>query len=344
MLEEGLGFNPDLGEERLGTACGEIVKFCETNGIPLSKRMRGYLTGEGVKTERYGSEYTLASGHLIRTITRAEGDGSRLEVFGLGYGNQFELEGEISAELAQDRSLSDERIRDLVELEMFEIMRDPRGRYPGILKLESLADVEMSESAGLFLDLCGQCFRKLDGSGKNPSFERSNRGRYLFCSDSEFYMAARLSERIDGADSTVFFDGDKPIFFQKTGRFKTSYGKEGDGFVTNATAITLCPVEVNGIVLPSGTLVGLETNIDEGGESYVRKEGDQRYGIERIKGIMPLRLSIFAVDESEQERAFGSHYTKFKDTVEGWGGRVPVLEDFVKKAETHLIGDLSHWI
>ena len=321
----------------------EVLDFFDNNGVQVSPRLRSLLDGSELRGYyRSGTEFTQASGHLIRTLTRPD-TLSRYEAFGLCIDDFGQLEADIEKEITLhtlDDNLSDSEIRELVRLELFEIAKDPSVRYRSDLGMANLEDLGLSPAAYMLLDICRQAF-----SGKEEpadySFDRSRpKQQCLFCKDSEFYMAARLNNSFKfgyNANCSIFCEGNIPVFFQKTGGYKVDYDSDGDNFVTNATALTLQPIKVGGIVLPPGTLVGLETDIDvEGngyGDTYITKGYDQKFDVSRITGVIPLRLSIFTLEADEQERGFRQHYLDFKDTVEGWGGEVPTLEDFVMKAK-----------
>lgn len=324
------------------TPAKEILGFCSKNGVPLSLEMTGLLTGEKLPSARYGTEYTLASGNLIRTITREERDINRREVFGLS--NLYGLEEQITEEVRKESGLKPQEVLDLTNLEVTEVLRNPTGRYPGI-NILTTTDCHFQASK-IFLSLASQAIYPEHLTGL--TFERSTLNRCELCKDSEYYLSARLDPTLAysyDASSTIFHQNGEPVFFQKTGRYKTGYSAENGRVFTNATAINLKPVEVNGIVLPQGTLFGLNTDIDsptdqENQRSYVLNRGNQSFEINRVISVMPLRLTMFAIPPEEQEVTFGFHFTDVVETLDSWTHqttkKLPTLQEFQTKAERIL--------
>jgi len=181
----------------------------------------------------------------------------------------------------------------------------------------------MLEGTKLFLFLYSQNFFPIERSGEYEgflSFVRSKKNvRFYHCKDSEYYFSHCLRSNDTGnynsPERTIFQKNGRPILIQKTGGYNTNFDdRTGE---TNATALNLEPIFVSGVLYPPGTLFGVEK---KGDPKYVRNIGNQVYDISEIEGLLPLRLSMYAITQGEQRKeAFGTQYKEFLKSLEYTG-------------------------
>jgi len=349
MSEGGESVVPSLNNERVisdesekkESASDEILRFFEENDIPLSYEISGILTSELHTGHRYGTEFAIASGKLVRHLVRKPA--RKLALMDLDDPNV--ITQRIAEEMMEDGELDKLTIEarmELIRLESEEVQQNPLAHFPNVRIMKKLAEgAGLSQASRLMVDLIAQA-----ASEDLPSeyeFDVDEEGKYLLCKDSEYYLARRIDRTYEdrfGAKCTVYHDkyGD-PVFFQKTGSYKVNYERDARGITTNATAITLKTITVNGVNVPPGTLVGLRTNIDDTTNSdrtHLREGINQAYDISTIEAVMPLRLTMFAVDDGEREFVFGEQYTELKSAI----GEVPSLNDFETKARG-VLGSLN---
>jgi len=284
----------------------QFFDFCNQNQIPINHNL---LPETHIK--RYGSEFLQSTGKLIRRGTSPDSN-MRMGVLGLDSGS---LEEEITKEIMENNPETEKRaLQDLLRLEMVEVLNNPTGRYRGLLKLDKIQE----RAKGIFKDLTGIIagiyHPETAGNTKYPTFTRyQERNRWAVCKDSEFYLAARLNNNLRqnyDASITVFIDKDgKSILMQKTGGYKTELQNNKGVATTNATAINLVPIVVEGVVIPPGTLLGIHPK--DNNYLYTKRKGDQIKQLNDIDSIIPLRLTIFAIPEKERLLACGKQYEEY---------------------------------
>lgn len=130
-------------------------------------------------------------------------------------------------------------------------------------------------------------------------------------------------------ERTIFQKNGRPILIQKTGGYKTNFDDETGA--TNATALNLEPIFVSGVLYPPGTLFAV---MKKGGPKYVKKIGNQVYDSSEIQGLLPLRLSMYAISEGEQRKeSFGTQYIDFLDSLENTRAPEGSIELFRRLAQ-----------
>lgn len=276
------------------TASQEILTFLKDINLHPAPELISLLT-LAIPDSTYGPGYILASGKLLRSITRPLSDPRRFELFPQLTAHQF-----FSTEADETKSL-------------------------GLIS---------TASAKIFIDLIAQVLspRTLP---TYPDFPYFSSTRYLNCSNAEPLFATRIDDKSDPGEAiTIFYQDDTPVIIQKSGLFQ-SYSYEN---VTNATALTLKSVRVNGVTLPPGTLVGLETSLNQGIDAqspqpYYLDRRDQIFPLSVIQGLMPLRLTMYAIDRSEWPDTFGSEYTQ---QLLATYPHYPILSDFIAYSSSIL--------
>ncbi len=326
---------PERKEKKISPPCREFLNFLDKNEIPLADHIREVAEGTSINT-RHGNEFSQASGKIIRRVCAHQpGEILRLRSFGLNYA---EIEDDIIDFIkSQDEELSPFEVDRLVELEMEELPRNPKGFYDQMNSLE--ADQEFNhQGTELLVSLLKDSINPQETTPKTTELDYEPTYKFNICKDSEFYLSASIEpkfRRENAASVLVYYDDSGPLILQKTGRYKINhkpnYKEKGS---SNSTAVTLRPIVVNGIKLPPGTLVG--PAMTEKAESLVESPNDNALPISELKGIHPLRLTIFSLPPEEQEATFGEHYKDFDETLKGWTYQrrdLPTIETFQKFAE-----------
>lgn len=85
--------------------------------------------------------------------------------------------------------------------------------------------------------------------------------------------------------------------------------------------------------LPPGTLLGITNDLDP---AKLEESEDQVIGLNHVKGVYPLGLTVFCLPPDEARLAFGKHYQDFEELRRS-SLPVPVLENFKAAAENIVL-------
>lgn len=307
--------------EKSNPVCSEVLNSAESLGVPLNMQV-SELLNEG--NTRYGNGFALASGKVIRALAEngAESDAVYSEIFGIDTNKEYDdIEKYV---LEQEPDLSDEDRRKVVLEELSEVSVDPKVFY-NLDRIKKDKPNFENNGAELFWGFLEEAVTSEKGLGVEIPFKESV--KWGNCKDSEYYMASTLPEgsmgRNAGARCVVYVDEEnKPVIYQKSGEYKIEINEE----FSNATAINLVPITVNGVTLPPGTLLGISGELDK---SDLKKPEDQVVPLKKIQGVFPLRLTAFSLPREDAKLAFAEHYTNFSVS---YGKQTPELQDFEKAA------------
>lgn len=325
-IPEMSGENPEVSIDRRNPVCQEVSSILEKEGVPLSEEMKRLLNIEDERSKnRYGNPYALVSGKIMRELVLHGSNSSdaNRELFGIETYNAWD---DILDYLAKEHPELDQQQRDEVaSMELAEVMEDPREFY-GLSSLQNIDGQSMGATA--LLDLLRQAAYPIQAEESTPKFAcvENRKKTYGNCKDSESYLSAALeggNGRAYGARAVVYTDTDgNPVIYQKAGHFHI----EDSGTYSNATGITLRPVLINGILVPAGTLVGIENDID----NHRDVKEDQVKSVSEINGLLPLRLSMYSFEPDESAKIFGQQYREFGEVVQAWDKNesVPTMETF----------------
>jgi len=318
-------------EKELNPVCKEVLSYVEENGIPLSFEMKRLL--ELKDDGRYGGAIALATGELMRNLA-LYGTGSQEvneSIFGI---NTYESWDDILDYIKDgDPTLNDDETRRLAEMEIAEVMSNPREFY-GLTPLNE--SVDTSPMATRIIGLLRQATYQETPPEGTPIFDAvsDRKTRFANCKDSEFYLSKTLPEsagRREGARTIVYCDeSGRAVLYQKAGDYHIDTRSNSNAHFESATAISLCEICVNGVMLPPGTLVGLDTIH---GMNYRKFMDDTVMGIDQITGVLPLRATMYTDEPIDPVTTFGQHYTDFLENISahreyGLGEEVPTLETF----------------
>jgi hypothetical protein len=298
-----LAFNRFAHEDRglQNEACVNIERLFHAAGIPLSSNLR----------------------ESLQTFERLLAGANRL-----GGGPFAHATGKILLNVASAR------IGDRVDasrspfLHEFLVTKDPAQIPPGLTALATFIPSTTTER--LLVDLLMGAVLRPDREDI-PAFNYEKKRMWLNCKDSEFYMSSTLGgtslRRECLARAAVYCnETGQPIIYQKRG----DYAIKHNDVHSNSTAITLKPILVNGMLLPPGTLIGLESSQDNINQEKTR---DHVLPISCITGVIPLRLTVFALSPPEAMSTFGLHYLDFFQSSHACNKFVPTLETFQVWAE-----------
>lgn len=321
----------------------QLINFMMENNIPFESVSKIDRVAGLERLGRYGNQFAISSKSLIEALPKRDSksgeiDKSSQQVFGTELLDLENIFYEYSMSHPSFVNLSPEERDAFVQKKISEFIEKPEKFYPGVKKLldpsirslNSETPKEMLEGTKLYLFLYSQMFFPIEKDGEYADCETFEVPKkvtnYFFCKDSEFYFNSRLDTKdtggINSPDRTVFHKDGKPILFQKTGGYKTEFGERGD---TNATALSLEPIFVSGILYPPGTIFGI---VKKGSPDYVKEKGNQSYDISEIDGLVPLRLSIYSIspDKKQREESFGVHYKDFKGSIQGREGDIDTFK------------------
>jgi hypothetical protein len=321
-----------LSELEVPKSVREFYEFCIKFQIPILEPDKTTENLNIEKQGRYGNQFTFLSRRIIERFHDQKYihgiDQLNLETYFLDHAEKYEN---------IDARVEDFKNRPLVYYPLASRLENPVIRQLGT-KIEGY-----SEGFKHLLFMISQRYFKFNQ--EDYPYERFSKSRkdnrYPNCTDAEILFSERMFRKgLDNTFSTVFHDskGD-PIFIQKTG--DVQFQQDEGSVTTTATCINLEPVFVEGIMYPPGTLFGMETKIDQ---KYVKENRNQTFNISEIGGLVPLRLSIFAISTiSEREDSFGTHYqtyrTHFERKILDESDEIGI-DDFKRYARRILSGNL----
>jgi hypothetical protein len=281
--------------------CANIESLFLSAGIPLSSNLReNLLTSERMYSgpnRLEGGSFARATGRILLNVASAR-IGDRVDASRSPFSHEFL------------------------------VTKDPAQIPPGLNVLDTFIPSTTTER--LLVDLLKGAVLRPDRDGI-PAFNYERKRKWLNCKDSEFYMSVTLGgtdlRRDSYARVAVYCnETGQPVIYQKRG----DYGIKHNDDHSNLTAITLKPILVNGMLLPPGTLIGLESSQDSINQDTTR---DHVLPISCITGVIPLRLTVFALPPSEAMSTFGLHYLDFFQSSYSRNKFVPTLETFQVWAE-----------
>jgi len=327
----------------------QLIRFFYKHSIPFDSLEENERMIELEYMGRYGNQFARSTAKLVERVRDPDNPNRRTYGYDL-----YELKDMFLAELkfrdgSDPASKNSRNARDAREaaaqVMIREFISNPAKFYPGlgylqhpsIRSLSSDLPNGMLEGTKLFLFLYSQNFFPIEKTGEYESCESFNRiknpAQYLFCKDSESYFNHRLRSNDTGDETsperTIFQKNGRPILIQKTGGYKTNFDDETGA--TNATALNLEPIFVSGVLYPPGTLFAV---VKKGDPKYVKKIGNQVYDSSEIQGLLPLRLSMYAISEGEQRKeSFGTQYIDFLDSLENTRAPEGSIELFRRLAQ-----------
>lgn len=290
-----------LAEEHKGD-CPPIEEFLETikdYGVPLASDIlhNAYRRAVfGLKYDetshrnfRYGDSYALVSGNLLRRLVKSGGSTSEKnlqEIYGIN--TKYPFDRSVYADL--DSTYANQLMAlDAKEVADYGLRRfllndfaqaRPKFRYKSAEILWKIMHSEVSP------------FR----SRYNFNYKNGEESIYGNCKDSEAYFLMAASENWSDMQIYTFEnENNQPIIIQKGGNGTKS-----------TTAINLVDLNINGIYVPRGTLLGIEHDYD------IRAQVDEKkFPVSGIKSILPLRLTFWSIPRNEVEIAFQDHWRNF---------------------------------
>lgn len=318
-------------KDKLNPVCQEVDRAMTDLEIPIGAELSSLFKRPEDEAMRYGGPFAMASGKMIRVLAERGPGNSQVyyTLFGINSERAWSDVGDYIDK--EEPDLPKEEKRDLMLKELAEISGDPRAFY----NLERVGENRPEfahKGSELLWDLLENSMDASEKPGVAIPFKESV--HWGNCKDSEFYLAStlpRIGARSYGARCAVYTDETgKPILYQKTGTYKIQVE---DDF-SNATAINLEPIVVNGVTLLPGTLIGIAGDLDP---AQLRLREDQVFGMDRVQGVYPLRLTAFSMPNEDAKIAFGDHY---QDFAEAFGSEILDIETF-RTAATNVVTSLK---
>lgn len=327
----------------------QLIRFFYKHGIPFDSIENNERMIELEHKGRYGNQFARSTAKLVERIRDPDKPNRSTygyEIYDLKDMFLAELESQDGSHPASKNSRQARDIREESAQGMIrEFISNPTKFYPGLAYLQhpSIRSLSsdlpngMLEGTKLFLFLYSQNFFPIEKTGEYESCESFNRiknpAQYLFCKDSESYFNHRLRINDTGTktspDRTIFQKNGRAVLIQKTGGYKTNFDDRTG--TTNATALNLEPIFVSGVLYPPGTLFAV---VKKGDPKYVQNIGNQVYDSSEIQGLLPLRLSVYAITEGEQRKeSFGTHYADFLDSLQNTNTPEGTIQMFKELAQ-----------
>lgn len=337
----------DAGQEKSSTnpPCSEFFDFLKRNKLNLNSKIERILAGDSPCIPRFGNAFSLGAGYVLRRAVLRES----LPFSLLGKSpNEIEKEikemtrepQELPFSISGSRPLSPEEMDQMISMEMAEVEE---------MAIRGIANSSPPNfnwrGAEMLYGFIREAFYPSEEDEKQLTLPlllpRESGIVWASCRDTDYYLAASLLEtnqrKKNGASALIYYDEEKrPVILQRTGQYKMNNGSK----YSESVAVNLESMVVNGVYLPPGILMGVLTEVS-GGEMVriIDSTDDNVLSIKKIKGIFPIRPTIFAINPDQQEATFGSHYQAFKEAFMDWNPRVdlPSMEDFRRTAGEILI-------
>lgn len=307
-------------------SCNEVLTVLDEHWLPISDELRDLMDREDI------TQFAQVSGLIMRTAVIDEASGSpSSHIFEL---NSNRLEEDVTEFIDTNAEGSDDDKQALLELEMAEI--DSNQTLADLYSPESsnaspafydfsvlLRPVAFSsEGASLLWKILRSTVHPEHNSEHHFSYDKTSKVRWDKGLGFEKYFTEVLLEDQhqpkSDTNSIVYQDSGIPLFYRLPNVNADNTENRYDGSI----ALSLQDITVNGIFVPSGTLVGIESEIiSENSETRV-------LSTDSIKSVFPLRLSLFSLPPSEARVSFGDLYREYERNK----SVVPTLENFKQVA------------